>query len=323
MKKPIILMTTLYPSALNDSHRTWELKKCLEINLENEDITEIVIFFQRESKDYNPFNEGFNFLENPKIKIHYLTNNPIKRPTFKDFFEYANINYPKKHIIICNSDIFFYKDSNIHRLTELRNHNEFWFLTRYSFVDKWKKWVIAPFGWEIGKNSTKEDMPNFKNWEVVTDLDEYDSLAKELDCNQVKNRNEILSFGTVDSYCFYAPLKKTNFDIFLGTAGCENYLRLKAIGAGLKLLNPAFSIISRHLHISEESNYSGISYFDKKDYYKAILMLKSICFLEEKIYDKYDSLSLYKHYKNFIANRLEKYFPNLYKVSEKIYHKLK
>ena len=319
-QKPIILMTTLYPSILDDSHRLWEFKKCLEINLENKNITEIVIFFERKSKKFNPLENGFDFLKNKKIKLYYLTNNPSIRPTFKDFFEYANFYYPKHHIIVCNSDIFFYKDSNIERLLELDKHNEIWILTRYSFVNKWKKWVIAPFG-RFKNQSSLEDIPDFKNWETVTSLEEYNTLSKELNNNHICNQKDILSFCTADSFCFYAPIIKTNFDIFLGTPYCENYLRLKANLSKIKILNPAFSIVSRHLHHHGERNHSSINYFKKKDYFKVDFIPTTKCTLENK---KYDIFNKYKFYTGvFTVLYIEKYLPFLYKICEKIYHKFK
>ena len=107
MNKDIILFINFYSSILDDSQRLSEVKKALQFNLENEFITEILVFFERETEDFDPFKNGFNFLQNPRIKLHFLTNKPTKRPTFGSFIEYANKHYPKKHIVISNLDIFF------------------------------------------------------------------------------------------------------------------------------------------------------------------------------------------------------------------------
>ena len=255
--KDIILFTTFYPHALNNLQRFSELKKALQLNLENKFITEIVIFFQRETKDFDPFENGFEFLQNPKIKLHFLTNKPIQRPNFKALIEFANKHYPNKHIVLCNSDIFFYKDAQIERLTELQNHNEIWFLTRYYYKKELNAWILDP----IFKSSfyDQEDIPDFQNWKTIIDLQEYKNLGKIFSKEQSQVEN-YLSVGSADSYCFYAPLEQTNFNIFIGSEGCDSYFIMKAYHSNLKVLSPSFSIISRHLHHSEIRNYYEINY---------------------------------------------------------------
>ena len=177
-------------------------------------ITEIVVFFERETEKFDPFQNGFEFLQNPKIKLHFLTHKPMKRSTFQNFIEYANKYYPKKHIVICNTDIFFYKDSQIERLTELQNHDEIWFLTRYFYKKDYSSWIITPFGWKKGANSQQEDIPDFKNWKTVTDLQEYKNLERNFNHTNQVTISLGMTYGSADSFCFYAPLAQTDFDIF-------------------------------------------------------------------------------------------------------------
>ena len=328
MKKrtDIILFTTLYPKALQNSQRLFELKKALQFNLENPFIIEIVIFFQRETEDFNPFKNGFEFLQNPKIQIHFLTNQPIKRPTFKNLIEYANEHYPNKHIVICNSDIFFTQDSQIQRLTELENHNEIWFLTRYYYRKKINAWVLNPFGKPL-ESEEKEDLPDFQNWKIIADLEEYRNLGKKLSKNQCQMENH-LAVGSADSFCFYAPLRQTDFDIFLGTENCDHYFMMKAYFENLKVLSPSLSIFSRHLQHSEKRNYDDINYSTQnKDGKYSIYYTARNCTLENPYYLKVSNFFIIR-IKYFIwvqirwiAKKLNS-FPFFYEFGRKIYNKM-
>ena len=305
MPNSIILFTTLYSKAKEDTHRFWELKTCLNINLANEHITEIVIFFERETETFDTFKEErFDFLSHKKIKLHFIT----KRPTLKEFFEYANLHYSNQHIVVCNSDIFFYKDSNIERLKDLKSHRELWVLTRYYYNEILEKWVVHPFGHKCLKAiDGDEEHISFKNWETVTNVEEYNKLSESLPQDHI-NLSRGVTWGTFDTYCFYAPLRKIDFDIFIGAGGCDTYLVLKCLQKSIRVLNPAFSIISRHLHRSLERNHS-LSYKQESDYQIAHYINYNICNLEQKNYIRISLIY-------YITKMLKKL--NLYNIARKL-----
>jgi len=108
--KKINVFSNYYTSDLED--RQLELDTCLKKNNENEDIDRIILFTNVEPT-----------LKSDKI-ICVMGND---RPTYKEYFNYINENYPNDYNILANLDIYFGDMSYIHTL----NENWVYALTRY------------------------------------------------------------------------------------------------------------------------------------------------------------------------------------------------
>ena len=56
--------------------------------------------------------------------------------------------------------------------------------------------------------------------------------------------------GSYDSYLFKSPIKEIDVgcELEMGRYGCDTYLASKALLSGIQVANPAYSIISKHLH---------------------------------------------------------------------------
>jgi len=108
--KKINVFSNYYTSDVED--RQLELDICLKKNNENEDIDRIILFTNVEPT-----------LKSDKI-ICVMGND---RPTYKEYFNYINENYPNDYNILANLDIYFGDMSYIHTL----NENWVYALTRY------------------------------------------------------------------------------------------------------------------------------------------------------------------------------------------------
>jgi hypothetical protein len=108
--KKINVFSNYYTSDVED--RQLELDTCLKKNNENEDIDRIILFTNVEPT-----------LKSDKI-ICVMGND---RPTYKEYFNYINENYPNDYNILANLDIYFGDMSYIHTL----NENWVYALTRY------------------------------------------------------------------------------------------------------------------------------------------------------------------------------------------------
>jgi hypothetical protein len=121
----MILLTTLYDSDI----RNHEFKQCIEKNCDLDDIEEYVIFFEDfHSELLNE--EKFNYLTNNKIQIFNIS----KRPTYKEFIDFSNNNYPNKNICIMNADVHF--DKTISELKNIDLTNCFYCITRIHCILK-------------------------------------------------------------------------------------------------------------------------------------------------------------------------------------------
>lgn len=58
-----------------------------------------------------------------------------------------------------------------------------------------------------------------------------------------------------DVWIFKSPLKAFASTFGLGMPGCDNRIAFEAISAGLKVLNPCFTIRCHHLHNTNKRNY--------------------------------------------------------------------
>lgn len=123
-----VLLTTLYNET--NEERIKEYTKCLDINIKNPDIKEIVIFYEiNELED-----KMLLLLKEYDVKIIYIT----KRPTFEDFFKFCNEHYPDNKCIITNSDIYFCYNTGLNLLSNVDLSDKILTITRYNKIDQLK-----------------------------------------------------------------------------------------------------------------------------------------------------------------------------------------
>lgn len=103
----------------SNKKRNSEYKKCLEKNLENPLLDELIVF--KEGSCQNP-------IENDKIK--YLEN---ERMTFQEMFDYCNSYLSGEICIVSNTDIYF--DETLERLNEIDLDNKLITLTRWDILE--------------------------------------------------------------------------------------------------------------------------------------------------------------------------------------------
>jgi glycosyltransferase involved in cell wall biosynthesis len=86
---------------------------------------------------------------------------------------------------------------------------------------------------------------NLLRWEVV-----------EIDAHVVRSQLHV-TIGSQDAWIFRVPLKPFVACFPLGKPGCDNRIAFEARTVGLKVINPAFSIRSHHLHFTNVRNYGS------------------------------------------------------------------
>jgi hypothetical protein len=213
----LYLLTALFEA--KTEQRAIEFKECVLRNVDNENFTELIIFFKDKEQLPN-FWERYDYLKHDKIKVLHTNG----RKTFKMLFDYANQHLAGQPVIIANGDIYFDQNSNIERAREI-SKDELWTITRYNYHSESGEWRLEGDGNDL--------------------------------------------FGSHDVWVFQAPMKEFERHLFIGAYGCDSYLSQKAIEAGVTVLNPCKSIITRHNHQSVEryEEYQpGKSYQHKEDY---------------------------------------------------------
>lgn len=257
-----ILLITLYQE--KDLERQEEYLECLNYNLENPNIEEIVVLFEYD-KDNTTFYEKLK-----KIKIKLLKIN--KHPYYLDFMTIINEKYKDKICIIANSDIFFTPDKSLNLLKNINWDDTIISLTRYNQLDQMKE-------------------PKLKKW-----LDKHDN-GIEKEYNDFKIRTFFGDGRTQDSWIFKSPidLSKANFKFKIGTNNCDGYMNNELAKLGLKIYNPALDIITIHNHKNwEVKKYLTMKVGDK--------IMKSIEYriymLNKGFYFKFVKLCTLKDIKN-------------------------
>lgn len=97
----MIVMTTLFmpPGPLGQA-RFEEFKFCIQKNLDNPVVKELVVWLEGEWSDLSLL----KFLQHPKVKA-VMTD---RRPTYENFFNLASfLKYDNQPVAICNTDVFF------------------------------------------------------------------------------------------------------------------------------------------------------------------------------------------------------------------------
>lgn len=291
--KKFTLLTTLYYD--KSKERRKELAYCLEQNIKNKYIQDIIIFTE------NPNNNGFgqeidsiiidNGLEVVRLK---------KRPTYFTFFDHANDNLYGKKIIVANSDIYF--DDSLGLACENHGKKDFYALTRWTTTDdgnsylphvfnssfpidkinhedmvglRWWSPGMHPDGKWISKSkpvSSKHGKLTGETWaqdsgtfDQVYDYESKQESANSPGINKLTGeaiiwRNE----HSADAWIFEAPFNcdSKNYKIPLGTFRCDTYLNYYLINAHLggeiNVSNPCLSVKSFHydyLRSEEDKNY--------------------------------------------------------------------
>jgi glycosyltransferase involved in cell wall biosynthesis len=86
---------------------------------------------------------------------------------------------------------------------------------------------------------------NLLRWEVI-----------EIDETVIHSQFRV-NMGSQDTWIFRSPLKPFVAYFLLGTPGCDNRIAFEAHTVGLQITNPALSIRSHHLHLTNIRNYNA------------------------------------------------------------------
>ena len=247
MKNEIILITTIYEDSVTEEFRFEEFKACFDVNISHPKIKRLVYFFEPSDRNKQKLPKEFSFLDHPRVEIVFCT----EPPTFKTFFEHANLFYPNNYIVVHNGDIYFLKNSNIERVKEIPNHKTFWVLTRYyPNQELGLLLLVGHLKYEgrwggYGPHSIAERLKITESYPKNMTMKRFES--KFLKPGQLSFHN-IKTMGSADSYCFYSPIKITSFNIRIGTSYCDGAFMIQAKLKGFKVLNPSLSIVSCHVH---------------------------------------------------------------------------
>lgn len=128
------LLTTLYENI--PDMRLKEYFDCLENNYLNPFIHQIHIFFETDKThdgalDY--IKDNYRILYDLVKKTKFTIVVKSSRPTYQDYFEYANEYLLNKNIIIANTDIYF--NSSLEHAYGIDMENKMFLLTRWSLND--------------------------------------------------------------------------------------------------------------------------------------------------------------------------------------------
>lgn len=251
--KKIVLLTTVYKEPC--SRRAKELLVCLEKNILNPWIDEIILFTESDK-----LNKSIRrLIEQHNIKLIKIT----ARPTYHDFFDYANKNLKREIVIICNSDIYF--DDTLKHTLETSMTNKFYVLSRWTYADDGQPYLPQLYNscHPIDKIPT-EDMYSIQYWV----RGHHPAFPKKSNKNikwvgadpintntgdKIMWRNEY----TADAWIFEPPHPLTatgprvkDYKIALGTFRCDtmlNYLLIKEhVDNGLDVTNPCLKIKCYH-----------------------------------------------------------------------------
>lgn len=274
----VVLFTTLYNE--RDVKRFDELKYCLDKNLQNESISEIVVFTEDSPDEMSRYSDNIKIVSTPT------------RPTYHDMMKHANEYYSGDIIMIANSDIYF--DETLCELNKMDMTGKFFSLTRWCVHSNNHAYLPHV------RNSSHpiddiehEDMISLRWWNASMiekhiyecDFDKYrerwmsqhDDIEQTYDMQyfdrqmNVKGRrhddgstacwrNEL----SADTWIFKAPYTPLNnqYNIPIGTYRCDTWLNYLLIQQhnknNIELSNPCLSIKTYHhdfLRTDADKNY--------------------------------------------------------------------
>jgi len=216
-----ILLTTLYNEIRE--HRINEYLYCIKKNLNNEYIDKIIIFFEKNDDKYNEILTKLEALISDNIIIEYINH----RPTFNDFFQYANTKLLNNNIIITNADIYYDENKGLNLLTNIDLTDKFIVLTRYN----------------------KIAYPGYHQQQT----------GYIIETKEGKLKSQFKTGCSIDSWIFKTPLKiDFRCHYRLGIVQCDSSLNYQLIKSNnYKVYNPCLDIISIHEHKNwSPSNYN-------------------------------------------------------------------
>lgn len=222
------LITTLYSE--QNEHRIKEYLHCLERNLNNQHVDEIVILYEKKKND----DLFLGVLEKKNVKIVHIN----RRPTFRFIFEYTNRELPDKKIVVLNADIYFSISRGLNLMDTVDLSDRFIVLTRYNKVE-----YIEHLGKTIGVEIKDEG---------------------------IKLRSQHKLGYSIDCWIYRTPLKITfRCDYLLGTNRCDSCLNFQLkYFSDYTVYNPCLDIISIHEHKGWDPNkYNFVVDADGKRYH--------------------------------------------------------
>lgn len=272
----VTLLTTLCPSS---EARNREFARCLINNISNPYIERIVILSEfDQSPDFGILNELLSLSKIFFIRIP-------GRPTFFDFFQYANQHCAGKKVVIANSDIYF--DNSLSNVLTHHKEDDFFVLTRWTKSSDQKSYLPQVFN-----SSYPIDQIDYRNmvslrwwspclhplytWhEKNQPIDDYNSeefwLSKSNIFDEVFDYNithpssqapgvnradgELIYYRnehSADAWIFEAPFiwARHEHSIPIGTFRCDTFLNYFLINDHIKsrinLSNPCLTIRSFH-----------------------------------------------------------------------------
>ena len=193
-----IQMNTIFNGA--SEKRLKEVDFCLKKNLKNPLIKGIIIFLEiQQDEKESPIVKSWHDI--PGITINRIT----KRPTYSDFFEYAN-RFEGKWIL-SNADIYFplWNSEELEKLYHSNFKNTFYVLTRYN----------------VFEDFSDEQKEVFGGISLVHDGINYETMWDD--------------GSSVDSWIFKTPLRtqEVDFDIELGAYYCDTVMNTRLLESSM------------------------------------------------------------------------------------------
>lgn len=276
----IILYTTLY-NELN-KERFDELKYCLDTNLQNKNISEIVVFTENSPSTMGKYSDKIKVVPTPT------------RPTYHDMLKHANQHNPGHVIIIANSDIYF--DTTLNKIKEQNMTDKFFSLTRWCVHANGQSYLphVRNSSYPIDSINHQDmislrwwNAPMIKNNAYERNYDKYqeqwmlqhDDIKHVYDMQyfdqQLNVKGKHRSSGSsacwrnelsADAWVFQAPYAYLDdrYKIPIGTFRCDTWLNYLLIQEhnkdNIELSNPCLSIKTHHhdfLRTDSDKNYDS------------------------------------------------------------------
>ena len=253
----VILITTMGIGTLKNVQRRSEIKRATEINCSHDTISKVIVWLDCNKEELDKI-DNLQFLKHPKISIEYVK----ARPTFQDFFRYANSNYPNQVVAINNADIAFFSDSGIEHALHVRQ-NEMWFLNRYYFNRDEQRWLLYGHLMVCEPSPSPMEESSLDTYpQGVHPRDYQPSDSKTLALKEkLIDFETIQGFGSADTFIFRTPIPTLYNTTKVGSRSCDTRLMLAAHLSGLDVLYPCLSIIARHFHLDDSRNYPKLSWY--------------------------------------------------------------
>ena len=204
--------------------RTNELKTALRINVANPSIDNIILLNERIYTD-----EELG-VKSDKVKQIVIG----KRLDYKSVFEYVKNAELNGYIVLSNLDIFFDKELNVIKRTNIANEKAMFCLVRYEY-------------------KTGKPVKDASIFEHISDSQDTWIWHTNYNLNEEKDRNVL--------------------DFQLGIPGCDNTLAYMVQVLGYKVYNLPKLVKSYHIHNTNIRNYDQTTTKTPKPYYSVSALL--------------------------------------------------